>query len=301
MMGASMGNGIVYIILVNYQNVELTVECIESIKKSTYKNFKIVVVDNGSQYDSVSKLKGIEDIVLIESKDNLGFSGGNNLGIDYAIKHNADFIMLLNNDTIVDEKLVSNLVTNTKNGVVTVPKIYYYGTDKKEIWYAGGELTSFKTNSRQIGLNEVDVGQYNVKRNVDFCCGCCFMISKDDIKKVGNLREEYFLYCEDNDYSLRLKKKNISVQYIPDAIVWHKVSASSGGENTNFIAYYVTRNRLECARKNELGYFAIIYILFESMGKFIKSFFKKNHAYRVVPSAIWDWMNGKLGKSERTF
>ncbi len=295
-----MEEAAVFIILLNYRNVNLTIDCIKSINESSYDNYKIIVVDNASNDDSVRILRECRDIILIESQENLGFSGGCNLGIRYALEHHADYIMLLNNDTIVDQELIKKLVNNTQKGTVTVPKIYYFPVGSNEIWYAGGKLTKFKTDSIQYGLNAKEDGiSYEEEKCIDFCCGCCFMISSIDIKEVGLLAEEYFLYCEDNDFSIRLKKNNISVRYIPTANLWHKVSASTNGENSKFVAYYVTRNRLYCAKKNKLGLLAELYIMLESFLRYIKSYINSNKAYRIALVALKDCMCGKMGKSQR--
>ena len=124
--------------------------------------------------------------------------------------------------------LIKELHEQTKTGIVTVPKIYYYPYQSNRIWYAGGEFVKHRTDTVQNGYNEIDTGQYNSHRYVGFCCGCCFMIKSSDLKRVGLLREEYFLYCEDTELCIRASLNGISIKYIPQAKLWHKVSASTG-------------------------------------------------------------------------
>lgn len=289
----------VFAILVNYNTPLLTQECIDSLKKSTYQNIHIIVVDNGSIDDSSVQLSKVGGIVFLHSNQNLGFSGGNNIGIKYALEHDADYIMLLNNDTIIDPNMVRILLENNNGENITIPKIYYFPKGNKHIWAAGGELVKFDSDAIQRGLNELDNGQYNSASNISFCCGCCFLTSAQIWKKIGLLREEYFLYCEDTDFSVRLKQNDVKVRYIPEAVMWHKVSASSGGENSKFIAYYVTRNRLYLAVVNHLGMKAVLAVLIQSIGRYIKSFFKSNKSYRIVPFALFDEVKGNMGKSGR--
>ena len=192
------------IILLNYCNYELTVDCIESIKKSTQKNIKIYVIDNASPDQSGSKLKKIKNICFIQSDMNLGFAGGNNIGIKKALDDGCEYVMLLNNDTVISNDMIEKLVKKASHNTVTVPKMYYFDVngEKDVIWYAGGWIKYKSADGLHIGGGKKDSEEFNKEELVSFATGCCMLIHKDILKQVGMLREEYFMYCEDTDLSL---------------------------------------------------------------------------------------------------
>ncbi len=286
------------IVLVNYNNYELTADCIASIKKSTYTAVTIVVVDNASTDCSGKKLSKEKEIVFIQAQENLGFSGGNNLGICYLKKKGVDYIMLLNNDTVIAPDMVEQLMKRASQDIVVVPKMYYFDTSDREhvLWYAGGYRKENRAEAVHIGLGEVDNGQYNQVKNVTFCTGCCWMMHCSVIERVGFLDEKYFMYCEDLDYSIRLQRANVTMKYIPKAKLWHKVSASSDGEMSRFICYYIIRNRLYCAKKN-YGARVVCEILLETAYRYVKVIFGKYYKnYIVAPRAVLDYFFGKMGR-----
>ncbi len=289
----------IYVILVNFNQSKLTIDCIESIRSSSVKIEKIIVVDNASNDNSMERLRKIPDIELLESTENLGFSAGNNIGIKYALSHNATHIMLLNNDTVIHGDMIKILLEHSDCRTVVVPKIYYYPVNSNKIWCAGGELRKFLTDSRQYGLDQEDTGQYDTEKKVSFCNGCCFMMKAEIVKKVGLLDENYFMYCEDNDYSIRLANHNIDIKYIPKAIMWHRVSASVTGSPSKFIAYYVIRNRMYCVRKNNLGIHAFLFVIYESFKYWFISRFRKNKSYGIALCALIDGIHKKTGKTVR--
>lgn len=235
------------IILVNYNGIEYNINCINSIMKSSFKDYKIIVIDNDSSDNSLNELKDYyknEEIVLIESKENLGFSGANNIGIEYARENNYDYVMLLNNDTIIDENMLSIMIESSKKYECLVsPKIYYYD-NKDIIWSAGGTINWKKGLPVQYGINEKDEKQHDKEKFIEFATGCCLLIPMNMIEKIGLLSEEYFLYYEDTDYSCKFINEGIKILYKPEAFMYHKVSASTGGEKSIGYWYYMTRNRL---------------------------------------------------------
>ncbi|HEX6977576.1 MAG TPA: glycosyltransferase family 2 protein [Patescibacteria group bacterium] len=253
----------VFIIILNWNGIDDTLACLESIKKLNVKDcgLGVIVVDNGSTDDSVEKLRKLVfreiDFRLVTTTTNLGFAGGNNVGIKYALESGADYVMILNNDTIVDKNLITELLKVAKKekvGAVS-PKIYFaegfeFHKDRykknelgKVVWYAGGKIDWKNVYGENRGVDEVDSGQFQNISNTGFATGACMFLSSQAIREVGMFDEKYFLYLEDADLSLRLKKKGWKVKYAPKAIVWHKVSQSSGiGSNLN--DYFITRNRL---------------------------------------------------------
>lgn len=289
----------VYIIVINYCNYTLTLKCIESIKKSTYKNIKIVVVDNDSPDHSGEKIALIQGINYIQSDKNLGFSYGNNIGIRYSLQRGADYIMLLNNDTEIDEHMIELLVNGSADKYVAVPKMYYFDFDGRQdiIWYAGGELDRTRVNGIHIGAQKADSNQYSTRKFVSFATGCCMLIPVKIIMSIGYLDENYFMYCEDTDYSFRLNNKGFKIIYIPEATLRHKVSSTAGGEMSRFICYYIIRNKFYCAKKNNVGTKSKLFIYAETLYRFIKACFGRYYKnYKIAPKAVCDYAFGRMGK-----
>lgn len=255
------------VILVNYNGKEHNEECIKSIFKSSYSNLQVIVVDNGSKDGSPELLreKFGDKINLIMTGKNLGFSGANNIGIKKALDDNCDYIVLLNNDTIIDKDLFYNMLKASKeeSDAVISPKIYYYD-NRDIIWSAGADMRWKKGVTDQRGINQKDDGRYNKREKVEFATGCCLFIPSKVIKKVGYLTDDYFLYYEDTDYCMRIREKGFNIIYEPTAILYHKESASTGGNLSKLYIYYNTRNRLifnkRFNKKNKIVYMPYFYI-----------------------------------------
>lgn len=293
-------NNKVGIILVNYNGAKYNKECIDSIKNSTYKNYEIIVVDNASKDNSVELLKrDFNDLTIIESKENLGFSGGNNLGIAYALKNNCEFILLLNNDTKIENNMLENMINVSikNNKAVISPKIYYYD-NKDIIWSAGARMFWKRGIPAQNGINEIDSGKYNMLDEVDIATGCCLLIHKDIVNKVGLLSLDYFLYYEDTDYIMRVREKGFKVLYDPTSVMYHKVSASTGGEESENYIYYNTRNRLifnnKFNKKNKVYYLS--YFVLTRIVKMFKWLIKgKFNLINATICGIKDYIQGNIG------
>ncbi|NLP47094.1 MAG: glycosyltransferase family 2 protein [Epulopiscium sp.] len=266
-----MGLPLVGIILVNYNGAEDTIECIKSLKKIKYNNYEVIIIDNKSSDDDYLKLKRYidscsNDIVLIRSKENLGFAGGNNIGIEYAInKLNCDYVLLLNNDTLVDEYFLDALVDKSErdsNIGVAGAKIYYY-PESNIIWYAGGEINWKKFTSIHYGEKKEDLGNYNNDIEVDFITGCVMLIKKEVLGKVGYLPEEFFMYYEDFDFCIKVKDAGFKLIYVSESKVYHKISSSTGGEESAFSLEYGSKNRKKLIKKyrSRVGTFNFIYAI----------------------------------------
>ena len=292
--------GTVGIILVNYNGYEDTKECIESIKKNTYHNYKIIIVDNAS-LDGSGKLldneySGDKDIIVILNRENAGFSEGNNIGLKYASEEKLDYVLMLNNDTIVDSDFLYKLIkgarkTNFK-GLYSGKILYYF--DKDKIWFAGGKYNYFKGTASHEGVNENDGKYYNTTRKIEFICGCCIFMSMEIYHQLGNLSDEYFLYAEDLDYSLMAQNKNISMYYIPEARIYHKVSASTS-KISILSQYYMIRNRFYIISKFHYGYKKISAYIFTTLWC-IKRIIKREFSIPVCKTAISDFITNNMGK-----
>jgi hypothetical protein len=236
---------LVYIIILNWNGRKDTAECLESLQHLTYPNFKTIVVDNGSTDNSVFFLKEkYREVDFVENEDNLGFARGNNIGIREAVGRGADYVFLLNNDTLVDKDMLTILIKAAQdNPAVGMlgPKINYY-YDKDRIWAAGGKvifplaLTFHRRGRRQDKLT------YSKIVDVDYQPACALLVKKETIGHIGLLHTSYQVYYEDTDWCLRAKKSGYRVVCVESAKIWHKVSASSGGWLSPLRLYWKTRS-----------------------------------------------------------
>lgn len=250
------------VVTINYNSEKATENLLNSLKDIDTDDFvlDIIVVDNASKipYKLISEDKN-RNITLIRSEINTGFSGGNNIGIKYAIKSNADYLLIINNDTTIEKDALiklKNVIDKEQNIGVSVPKIYFakgYEYQKKKynenemgrvIWYAGGYMDWNNAKSEHIGMDEVDNGQFDNKKNIDFATGCCMLIKKEVLEKIGSFDERYFLYYEDSDLSIRIKRAGYNMRYVPEAIVYHANAQSSGGSGSDLHDYFLTRNQM---------------------------------------------------------
>jgi len=253
------------IIIVNYNtpdDTKATIKSLAAIKHIGF-DYKVVVVDNGSKdllefsRDFMTKNPRVE---LLRSESNLGFSGGNNLGIQHAIDHyDSDYYLLLNSDTIADVNFLQELYDLAKKdpkiGLIA-SKIYFhrgyefFENSYKEserhrvLWYVGGKVDWTNLLSYHIGIDEVDRGHFDQVTETDYATGCVTLISREVIERVGRLDDRYFLYSEDVDFSLRVQKAGLKVVYCPNSVVYHKIGRSTGGAGSPLQQYYQTRNRI---------------------------------------------------------
>lgn len=257
----------VTVIIVNWNGKEDTVNCLKSLSRVFTSNYdlSVIVVDNGSTDGSLEAFNKLTNFPfrVISLKENTGFVGGNNIGIKAALEEGADYVLLLNNDTLVDRALIRELAKSAqknKDGGIFSPKIYFapgyeFHKDRypksvlgRVIWSAGGVIDWDNVYASNFGVDDVDRGQFDREGETDFATGCAFFVSKKVLEKVGLLNEKYFAYLEDVEYCLRAKKSGYKIIYTPGAYLWHKVAGSSGiGSGLN--DYFLTRNRLDLGLK----------------------------------------------------
>ena len=242
----------VFIVIVNWNGWQDTLACLRSLESLTYPNFDIIVVDNGSTNDSVQQFKEARpSLRLIQTGENLGFAGGNNVAIRTAMDEDAAYVWLLNNDTLVAPDALTALVNRSTSDAhpgVVGSKIYY-ASDPLRIWYAGGGFSRYGWTTHP-GMNELDEGQFDVAGPTGYVTGCSLLASAQAIREVGLMSDDYFLYWEEVDWCARIAKAGRSVLYEPASIVWHKVSMSMGGEHSPAKARYEGRNRVLFYRRN---------------------------------------------------
>src|SRR5208282_4583400 len=236
----------IFIILVHLNQEEYTRDCIRSLQQLTYSSVEIIFVDNGSTDGSGFRLhQQFPNIQFLRSEENRGFAGGNNIGIQFALNNNAAYIVLLNNDTIVNDDFLEPLLSlaeSDPNIGAQSCKIYFHQKERT-FWYAGGCLKVDKALGYHRGLHETDTGQYDTVGETDFATGCMMFISRRAIEEVGILDDSWFLYYEDCDWCLRAKAKGYNIVYNPHAIIWHKVSGSAGHDSPVYL-YFLMRNKI---------------------------------------------------------
>lgn len=257
----------VSIISVNYNQAAVTVELLESIKRLTLKDLEVIVVDNASKEDpSAALLASYPSIKIIKSANNLGFAGGNNLGIDAST---GEYLFFINNDAEIVEGTIESLLAlfeRVPNLGVVSPKLCYYTPDETidTIQYVGStEVSTFTGRNRTFGELEEDRGQYVLARPTAYAHGAAMMIPREAIERVGNMPEEFFLYYEELDWCAQFRRAGYEIYIEPNALVYHKESLSVGKLST-LKTYYINRNRIYFMRRNKsrLAFFIFSTYLF---------------------------------------
>lgn len=280
----------VSIIILNWNGKEDTIECLNSLKHITYPNYAIILVDNGSTDGSVKCFNELyPEIEIVENKKNLGFAEGNNVAVRTAVKEGTDYILLLNNDTVVDSDFLTELVKVLEKdptiGIVG-PTVYYYN-EKSRIQSAGGKICWYKgetphlTDKKNIKINEI--------RDVDYIVGCALLVKCELFEKVGYLNKNYFAYWEETDWCVRAKRAGYRVVHVPMAKVWHK-GGTTTKKTSGFHEYHMTRNmfwfmKTHSTQKQyfsfmiyffgfQFWYLSAIYVLYHKNLQIYKSFLK---------------------------
>ncbi|MFH1858709.1 MAG: glycosyltransferase family 2 protein [Patescibacteria group bacterium] len=295
----------VFIIILNWNNWPDVKECLESLKNNDYPNYEVVIVDN----DSKEKPQASDGVKVIYNNKNLGFSGGNNVGIKYALKQDTDYILLLNDDTIVTPDFLSKMVkaaeSDSKIGMVG-SKIYFY-KDRNKLWFAGGIINWLYNKGEMKGYNEIDKGQYDQPdiQESSYLTGCCLLVKRMVIEKIGLLPEEYFAYYEDTDWSLAAQKAGFKTVFVPKARIWHKGSKSSREFSKPYIYYHV-RNGLIFASKYAPWYIKPIIhldIVWRIIKQIVKLVFisQKRIWAKVILLGIKDFYFKKWGKNDNWY
>lgn len=265
----------VNIIILNYNGHKDTIACFKSLQKITYQNYDVIIVDNDSPDKSMDKIieymknndidydfylspgdamcetSVTSKVHLIQSGENKGYGHGNNIGIKYALQNNADYILVLNNDTIVTPDFLEPMVTmceNDKNIGIASGKILFY--DKPDtIWFNGGSYSPCTAKVKHFNFNEKDIGQVP-KEPITFISGCMWLIPRKTFEKVGYINEDYFMYVEDLEFCQRVLKNNLLLNISTSAIVYHKAGSSAGGHLSEFSIYWMAKNKIKFIKNN---------------------------------------------------
>lgn len=248
--------GKVIIIVLNWNGLGYTLDCLASLQHLDYPDYEVVVVDNGSTDGSVGAIRqGFPDVTLIENGENLGFTGGNNVGLRHALRRNADYVLLLNNDTEVAPDFLQHMVEAAEADPsigIAGPTIYYH--ERPDLtWSAGGKIDRPRGQTQMIGLDKRDIGQYGTSpREVDFVTGCALLVRGSVLEQVGLLDEKFFAYYEEVEWCVRAHRAGYRIVNVPRAKVWHKISPQARSDSP-FVHYLMTRNRLLWIKESRLG------------------------------------------------
>lgn len=252
---------LIFVITLSWNRCVDTTACLASINQLDYPNLRLLLVDNGSTDGTPHTVaQNFSNVEMIINNKNLGFAGGCNIGLQYALSQNADYILLLNNDTELDSMALRHMLDQTRPDVgMIAPKIYYHA-DPTRIWSIGGKchpLTIEKTNDAR---GQLDTGQWDAVRERDYLVGCAVLFSRRFLIEVGLFDERFFMYYEDSDLSLRARRAGFKLYLAPQAHVWHKVAVSSGGSDSPNERYWMARSSVLFFHKHVSGWRWLIII-----------------------------------------
>ena len=234
-------------------------------------------------------------LIFIQTGENLGFAGGNNVGIKYTLgKDNFEYVWLLNNDTVIDSEALFEMAKSIENFIkigMAEPKIYIYNKPYR-LWSAGKKIFPLIAISKRIGAEEIDNKMYNKQEEKDDLNGCALLIRKRLIEEIGNLDEKYFLYFEDTDWALRAKRAQWKLLYNPKAKIWHKSSLGM----RPITSYYFTRNRLLLTKKHYWWFLPVV-LVYSLRYSFFNHLLKRRWEYlKMCIQGYIDFFKGKFGK-----
>ncbi len=287
----------VSIVLLNWNGLSETRECLESLRHIHYTNFRIVLVDNGSKEDEASVLESEfgDFIELIRLPENHGFAGGANIGMQRAIESGPDYVLLLNNDTVVDPEFLTALIRAAReipDLAAACPKTFFYG-DPRLVYSTGGSASLWRGAARQIGRGDKDHGQFDEIARRDYADGVCMLIPASALRAVGMLDEQYFAYWEETDWCIRAREKGLHCYFIPQARIWHKASRSRAPDSR--FHYLYRRNALLFVRKRgsrlQLATALAMHILVYGPGYFLRHPTRIARAAAEVKALFWHARN----------
>jgi len=295
----------VVIIVLNWNGLNDTLECLESLSRLDYPVYEVMVVDNGSSDGSVSVIRErFPFVTVIENGENLGYAGGNNVGLRYALARGTDYALLLNNDTEAAPDSLRLLVGAAEADPavgIAGPTIYYYD-QPQVIWSAGGAIDWRRGQTWMVGLDERDVAQFGQEpREVDFVTGCALLVKRAVLERAGLLDERFFAYYEETEWCVRARRAGFKVVHVPRAHIWHKISPVARADSP-VVHYYMTRNRLLFLRLAGAGIRAWLNTLFAEYLRTLLSWSLrprwecKRSQRRVMIQAIVDAWQGRWGE-----
>lgn len=293
---------LLYIVILNTNRRDDTLACLETLGKSTYSNINVIVLDNSSTDGSVEAIRSaFPDVQIINLTENLGYAGNNNVGIAEAIKQEADWVLVLNEDTLLDPNCLAELVkvgeSDPKIGIVG-PMVYHHN-EPGVIQSAGGMLGKY-WQSQHLGKNEDDHGQFQNPHYVEWISGCAILVRRAAIEQAGPLDASFFIYWEETEWCIRIARDGWKIAHVPQAKLWHKGVQRDYQPKPSF-TYYGTRNQLLTLSKHNAPFGVRVYNLFQIFRTLVswsvKPIWKDKREHR---NAMWmgvlDFFRDRRGK-----
>jgi len=295
----------IHIVILSWNGRKDTLECLRSLAPLMNDRIRGILVDNGSTDGTVEAVKHeFPDLIVLENRENLGFTAGNNVGLRYALDHSSEFILILNNDTVVDKGIVRELVQvasmSDRIGFVS-PKIYFENPPDI-IWFAGARFYTWCGYGRMVGYRKKDHGQYDHACEIDRPCGCAMLVSRRLCEEVGLMDPFLFMYADEIEWKLRANKKGFKAFFAPKAVAWHKVSASVGQEGHPDAIYYGVRNTLHALNSHEpltsalLRHLRTLMVIMVFLFSAFKSRSDAWKGFRAVLEGVRDYKVSRMGR-----
>lgn len=244
----------VCIIVLTWNQRELILDCLASLRHLDYPNYSVIVVDNGSSDQTANAIRAsFPDATVIENSENLGFAEGNNVGIRCALERGVEYIMLLNDDTLVDAPMLTELIAAAEadSGIGLVGPVIYYQNQPAVIWSAGNRI-DWRTGALERVHADERIDSDLEPFVADYLTGCALCVKSTAIKEIGIIDPRYFIYYEETDWCMRARAAGYQAVVVPRARIWHKVSATMK-QDSPATTYYMTRNVFRFLARNSLG------------------------------------------------
>ena len=294
--------GRVGIVLVNYNGGTFMPECLESLHALDYPDTRIVVVDNASADGSADRAEAqFPGITLIRHADNLGITGGNNAGLAWCRDNRCDWTLLLNNDTVAAPDFLSRLLAEAEPDCLLVPKIYFHD-DKTRINNHFGSFDYRRGIHSDRFFGKLDTPASRQVQLGTMANTCAILIPQAAADRLGPMDDEYFIYADDSDYLTRAVRSGCRIKFVPDAVVYHKESSSSGGTNSPLTVYYTTRNRLYFMRKHQKNPFTLAFFwTYFALTRLAvgAGYLRRGQPaqLRAMRNGIADFLGGRMGRA----
>lgn len=294
--------GRVGIVLVNYNGQKFMPSCLDSLAKNDYTAAQVVVVDNASTDGSADwTASAFPSVTLLRLAFNTGITGGNNAGIEWCLENGYDYVLLLNNDTVVEPDFLSRLMENIIPGHMLVPKIYFYD-DQRRINNHFGDFSYWRMIHRDWFFGKSDSAASCRLQVAPMANTCALLIPRAILEKVGRMDDRLFIYWDDTDFITRAVRAKAKILFVPSAVIYHKESSSSGGSNSPLVVYYTTRNRLYFTFKHQKNILALVFfIIYFSLTRFAVSakYLMRGEQAQLVAlrNALKDFIWGHMGKA----
>jgi len=286
---------LVYVVILTWNHLADTLACLETVQRLTYPRYRLLVVDNASTDGTPATIAArFPEAEVIVNAANLGFAGGNNVGLRRALEAGADYVLLLNNDTLVApdmlDELVAAALADSQAGLLS-PKMYY-ADQPDRLWYAGARQQPLTLAAVHTHRGEKDTVGPTTRQAVDYIFGGAMLIRRAVLEEVGLFDPGYFMYYEDLDFCLRVRAAGYRLLYVPRARLWHRVAASTQEQRPLWF-YYRAQSRGRLLRQHTHGaglLFAYGYHTLSGLWTTLKALVQGNSA---IIGPYWrGWLEG---------